>query len=66
MQPCVLCAGTEDGLRIARITDGDRIEHPEAGVKGQAVRAIALRPDDPSTVCIGYGLASGGDCPWLT
>lgn len=60
MQPCVLYAGTEDGLRTVRVTDSDTIELLETGMKGQAVRAIALHPEDPSIAYVGCGLRGWG------
>lgn len=60
MKPCILYVGTEDGLRTVRIADGGTIDHLETGMKGQAVRAIAPHPNDPSTVYVGCGLRGWG------
>lgn len=60
MNPCTLYVGTEDGLRTVRIADADTIEHLEMGMKGQAVRAIAIHPDDPSIAYAGCGLRGWG------
>ncbi|WP_227380179.1 WD40/YVTN/BNR-like repeat-containing protein [Haladaptatus halobius] len=60
MNPCTLYVGTEDGLRTIRITDVDTIEDLETGMKGQAIRAIAIHPDNPSIAYVGCGLRGWG------
>ncbi len=60
MNPCTLYVGTEDGLRTVRVTDAGSVAQLESGLHGQAVRAIAIHPDNPSIAYVGCGLRGWG------
>lgn len=58
-EPCSLYLGTRDGIRVVRLADGD-LEVVNRGLEGQAVRDIAVHPDDPDDAFIGCGLRGWG------
>lgn len=56
---CRLYVGTDDGVRVLQITEGEAMVIRE-GVTGNAVRDIAIAPSNPETVYIGCGLGGWG------
>ena len=56
---CRLYLGTGDGLRTARLTR-DGAEVTARAVAGNAVRAIAVDPEDPDDAYVGCGLRGWG------
>jgi photosystem II stability/assembly factor-like uncharacterized protein len=56
---CRLYVGTGDGLRTARLADGE-LAVTDGTVEGNAVRAISVHPDDPDDVLVGCGLRGWG------
>ena len=59
MEACLLYAGTEDGLVTLHL-EGDDIHMRAHGLNGNAVRGIAVHPDDPATVYVACGLRGWG------
>ena len=59
VEPCQLYLGTEDGLRTARLT-GSGVEVTARAIADNAVRAIAVHPEDPDDAFVGCGLRGWG------
>ncbi len=58
MRTCLLYIGTEDGLFVFRFDGG--LELVGRGLQGNAVRGIAIHPDDPRLAYIACGLRGWG------
>lgn len=59
MDESLLYAGTEDGFRAIRVADGT-FEVVARDLTGEAVRGIAVDPDDPDRAFVGCGLRGWG------
>ncbi|MDW8145116.1 MAG: hypothetical protein RMJ48_02260 [Roseiflexaceae bacterium] len=58
MQPCLLYVGTADGIFVFHFDGGLRLVG--RGLEGNAVRGIAIHPQDPATAHIACGLHGWG------
>ena len=56
---CQLYIGTDDGVRVLHVAEGEATVVREA-VTGNAVRDIAVAPTDPETAYVGCGLRGWG------
>ena len=59
VDPCTLYVGTGDGLVVARLA-GESLEVIDRGIEGNAVRDVAVHPDDPADAFVGCGLRGWG------
>ena len=60
MGDCLLYAGTEDGVFVLRADGGGRVATVGRGLEGNAVRAVAVHPDQPEVALVGCGLRGWG------
>jgi photosystem II stability/assembly factor-like uncharacterized protein len=56
----VVYVGTEDGIRVVRLDAGLHASITDQGIKGHAVRGIAIHPQQPEEALIGCGLRGWG------
>lgn len=60
MKPCLLYVGTSDGLVVLRVRADGRVDGVGHAAHGNAVRGIAVRPDDPCVAYVACGLRGWG------
>ncbi len=59
MEHCLLYVGTEDGLMVLEV-EGQHVIVRDHGLRGNAVRGIAVHPDEPAIVYVACGLRGWG------
>ena len=59
VDPCTLYLGTGNGLVVARLA-GETLAVIHRGIEGNAVRDVAVHPDDPADAFVGCGLRGWG------
>lgn len=60
MKPCIVYAGTADGVFSLTFDGSDWLEQLGRGAEGNDVRAIAVDPQSPGTAYVGCGLRGRG------
>lgn len=60
MQPCLLYVGTEDGVFVLEFAGGETGRLVGRGLEGNAVRGIAIHPNDPRVTYVACGLRGWG------
>ncbi len=60
MKPCIVYAGTADGVFSLTFDGSDWLEQLGRGAEGNDVRAIAVDPQSPGTAYVGCGLRGWG------
>lgn len=60
MKPCLLYVGTSDGLVVLRVRADGQVDGVGHAAHGNAVRGIAVRPDDPRVAYVACGLRGWG------